>query len=157
MNIYSRNNLPQSIFLGRKIPQEFLSGIKIPDSLRNIIPGQEFRFLNFFADFCAKKVVNFYNFFSFFNVRRHKTLLIWFMYNFMNHYLYFTSLRSSRNISSRNSFPRNKIPGRNLPTGIFSGSFSPSRAKLPRFFFLAWQNKSRAFCASRETPSLWHL
>ena len=75
-NIYSRNNLPQSIFLGRKIPQEFLSGIKIPDSLRNIIPGQEFRFLNFFADFCAKKVVKFYNFFSFFNVCRHKTLLI---------------------------------------------------------------------------------
>ena len=58
-NIYSRNNLPQSIILGRKIPQEFFSGIKIPDFLRNIIPGQEFRFLNFFADFYTEKGGNF--------------------------------------------------------------------------------------------------
>ena len=40
-NIYSRNNLPQSIILGRKIPQEFFSGIKIPDFFRNIIPGAQ--------------------------------------------------------------------------------------------------------------------
>ena len=62
LNIYSRNNLPQSIILGRKIPQEFFSGIKIPDFLRNIIPGQEFRFLNFFANFYTTKGGNF-NFF----------------------------------------------------------------------------------------------
>ena len=78
-NIYSRNNLPQSIISGRKIPQEFFfqeekfprnffSGKKIPDFLRNVIPGQEFRFLNFFADFYTKKKGQFLIFFQFFFV-----------------------------------------------------------------------------------------
>ena len=67
-NTYSRNNLPQSIISGRKIPQEFFSGKKIPDFLRNIIPGQEFRFLDFFADFYTKKKGVIFTIFSFFFV-----------------------------------------------------------------------------------------
>ena len=43
------------LFQEEKFPRNFFSGKKIPDFLRNVIPGQEFRFLDFFADFYTKK------------------------------------------------------------------------------------------------------
>ena len=53
--LFQEEKFPRNFFQEEKFPRNFFSGKKIPDFLRNVIPGQEFRFLDFFADFYTKK------------------------------------------------------------------------------------------------------
>ena len=45
-----------------------------------------------------------------------------------------------------------KFPGRNFPTGIFSGSFSPSRAEIPLIFSLRWKKEFAHFTRRAKLP-----